>query len=120
MAFTVKSGCILVFGFLLSVGCAVPAHTENGKLGQKPETLFVGKTDGSKQCGMGDEISLEEMQAQLGSIRVYSAKKGSDGLIRVTLCGAPTGALNLYEINKSDLEAAKSMGFRLWESKETR
>jgi len=80
-------------------------------LGQK---IRVYKYDGSKQCGIGKSMPLEDMQKELGSIKVYSSANKNDGQMRVQLCGSPTGNANVYEIEKSDLEKAQKSGFKEW------
>jgi hypothetical protein len=79
----------------------------------KPATVQVAKFDGSISCGISGK-SLAEMQKQLGVIPVYSAKKLSDGLLRIAVCGIETGLFNVYEIAKTDLAKAKALGFTDW------
>ena len=76
--------------------------------------IEVFKPDGTLQCGMGSEVSLEKMAAQLraAGVEVLGSRKGSDGLMRAAVCGAETGAINLYRIPADDLEAAAAAGFR--------
>ena len=38
----------------------------------------VFKSDGSKQCGQGNVVSLEEMEKQLKEIKVYTKYKKND------------------------------------------
>lgn len=78
------------------------------------QRVFIYKPDGSKQCGEGEKIDLKAMQKELGQIEVYSAKNLHDGLMRIQMCGAPTGYNNVYEINQSDLDAALKLGFKKW------
>lgn len=78
------------------------------------DRVKVCKTDGSLQCGQGNPISLEEMQKQLKGIKVYSSLNKNDGLMRIQVCGAPTGNHNIYEIDRKDLEAALKAGFKEW------
>jgi hypothetical protein len=79
----------------------------------KPATVWVGKSDGGLQCE-NNGISITTMQSQLVGIGVYSASKQNDGLIRITLCGASAGNLNVYEIAATDLTAAIALGFSEW------
>lgn len=74
----------------------------------------VYKPDGSLQCGMGKKIDLDTMKKDLGDIKVYSSENKHDGLMRVQVCGHPTGNCNIYEINSSDLEKASQAGFKKW------
>ena len=80
----------------------------------KPKTVFVEKSDGSKQCDATSGISLADMQKQLTDMVIYSSTKKSDGLMHITLCGAETGMFNVYEIAQTDLEKAKMLGFTEW------
>lgn len=75
---------------------------------------FVYKYDGSKQCGEGKPIDLKVMAKELKGIKIYSMERKPDGLMHIQVCGAPTGYANVYEIDKSNLEAAKKMGFKEW------
>jgi hypothetical protein len=81
---------------------------------EKPTTIFVSKSDESKQCDAASGVSLSEMQTQLNEITVYSAVKKSDGLMHIALCGAETGNYNVYEIAAIDIEKATKIGFSEW------
>ncbi len=81
------------------------------------KNILVYKYDGSKQCGEGQEISLEAMSKQLRGVKVISMSKKHDGMMRIQVCGTPTGHANVYEISDNDLEKAKSFGFQLWNFK---
>lgn len=83
----------------------------------KPETVFVAKSDQSKQCDATSGVSLSEMEKELAGISIYSSEKKADGLMHITLCGAETGMFNLYEIAKTDVEKAKTFGFVEWSEK---
>lgn len=74
----------------------------------------VYRYDGTLQCGMGSRISIEEMQKELKDIPVFSTAHLNDGLMRIQLCGSPTGDANVYEIEETNLEKAKALGFREW------
>lgn len=76
--------------------------------------VFVYKPDGSLQCGMGEKIELETMKKQLKGIEVFSAVNKSDGMMRIQVCGQPTGFCNVYEIAKKDLPEALQQGFKQW------
>lgn len=78
------------------------------------EKVKIYKPDGSLQCGMGEAVSLQAMQKELGSIQVFSSANKSDGLMRIQLCGSPTGNCNVYEISKKDLAEALNAGFKEW------
>lgn len=74
----------------------------------------VYKNDGSKQCGMGVAITPKEMSKELRDrgIKVKSMKKQNDGLMRIQVCGSPTGMINVFEIQESNIKSAESAGFR--------
>lgn len=74
----------------------------------------VFKYDGSLQCGQGKQVSLSEMQKDLGNIVVFSSENKADGLMHIQACGTPTGKGNVYQIEKSQLDAALKKGFREW------
>ncbi len=78
------------------------------------DRVKVFKPDGSLQCGQGQKISLAEMQKELGSVQVFSSKNQNDGMMRIQLCGSPTGNCNVYEIDRKDLSAAQKAGFKEW------
>lgn len=78
------------------------------------DRVKVSKPDGSLQCGQGKKIAIAEMQAQLKDIKVYAAENKTDGMMRIQLCGTPTGFFNVYEIDRKDLEAALKLGFKEW------
>lgn len=78
--------------------------------------IKIYKPDGSIQCEKGTGISAAEMQKQLGDIKTYSAENKSDGLIRIQVCGTPTGNCNVYEINEADFVKAEKLGFKIWKN----
>jgi biopolymer transport protein ExbD len=74
----------------------------------------VYKADGTLQCDQGKKITLEAMSKELTGITIYKSETKHDGLMRIQLCGKPTGQNNVYEINQSDLEKALALGFKKW------
>ena len=78
------------------------------------QRAFVYKPDGSLQCGMGKKIEVETMKKELAGITVYSSENKNDGLMRIQVCGQPTGQNNVYEISASDLDKALKLGFKKW------
>lgn len=82
--------------------------------GVKTLKVKIFKADGSLQCGMGKKISLDEMQKELKGIQVFSKSNQNDGLMRIQVCGSPTGNSNVYEINQEDLDKALKLGFKQW------
>jgi hypothetical protein len=75
----------------------------------------VYKYDGSLQCDRGKEISLQDMAGELteNGIGVKASRKGSDGRMHITMCGASTGRLNVYSIATESLPRARELGFEL-------
>lgn len=78
------------------------------------QRVFVYKNDGSLQCGLGEKISLNSMQKDLGSIQVFSSANKHDGLMRIQMCGQPTGNCNIFEISLKDFDLALKAGFKKW------
>jgi hypothetical protein len=76
--------------------------------------------DGTLQCGMGEEIPLEQMADVLRAkgIRILESRKATDGLVHIAVCGASTGAINVFTIPREDLEIARELGFKLLISQE--
>ena len=76
--------------------------------------IFVYKADGSLQCGQGSKVDLKTMKKELDPIEVFSAENKHDGMMRIQVCGHPTGYSNVYEIDQKDFEAAVKAGFKKW------
>ncbi|MEA3277237.1 MAG: hypothetical protein U9Q81_18510 [Pseudomonadota bacterium] len=78
-------------------------------------TVEVYKYDGTMQCGLGHEIPLGEMAKELkaAGIEVLQSRKGTDGLTHISVCGASTGAINVYTIERDALPSARELGYRL-------
>lgn len=129
--------CTILFAGLLMVGCQNKPCREiqAEKMAQKNEKnpvalaadgksvtpttagqlkVKVFKPDGTLQCGMGSKIPLETMEKELKGIKVFSKTNQNDGLMRIQVCGAPTGQSNVYEISRTDLEKALKAGFKEW------
>ncbi len=83
------------------------------------DTLEVYKYDGTLQCKMGKEITLDQMAAELkaANIRVISKRKDTDGLMHFALCGASTGQVNVFEIPSEQFEMARRFGFVFFASR---
>ena len=77
-------------------------------------TILVAKPDGSLQCQENSGISLEKMAKDLGRLQILKQFKVNDGMMRIQVCGAPTGMYNVYEISESDLKMATDVGFEVW------
>ena len=78
------------------------------------DRVFVYKFDGGKQCGLGRVLLLKEMAKEFKGIKIHSSHKKNDGLLRVQVCGAPTGNANIYEVDKVNLEKVKKLGYKVW------
>lgn len=83
-------------------------------LNQVLDRVKIYKYDGSLQCSMGKAVPPEEMEKQLKGITVFSRENKADGMMRIQVCGTPTGRANVFEIERKDLEAAKKLGFQEW------
>lgn len=97
---------------------AMSPSTPTPGAAMKPESKLdrvkVYKADGSLQCGQGKTIPLAEMQKDLGGLKVHSSFNKNDGMMRIQVCGSPTGNCNVYEIDRKNLEAALKKGFKEW------
>jgi hypothetical protein len=80
--------------------------------GAVKDRVLVYKPDGSLQCNRGQAISTEVMAKELKGIEIFSMDNRSDGMMRVQVCGAATGRINVYEIAVKDYEKAVAMGFK--------
>ncbi len=87
---------------------------DTGMKAPQAERIKIYKFDGSLQCGQGKATPVAEMQKELGTIQVFSSQNKNDGMMRIQVCGAPTGNCNIYEIPHKDLEAAQKKGFKEW------
>lgn len=78
------------------------------------ERVRVYKANGSLQCGQGKRIDPTTMAKELKEIPVYKSSTENDGKLRIQMCGAPTGNVNVFEIDKTNLERALGFGFTEW------
>jgi hypothetical protein len=84
---------------------------------------WVWRHDGTLQCGLGSEETLDEARAQLetvigGAKVVQGEKRHLPGAI-IQLCGAPTGEVNAFELTPSGFwllfhGIVGPIGFRPW------
>ncbi|PIT98919.1 MAG: hypothetical protein COT74_11765 [Bdellovibrionales bacterium CG10_big_fil_rev_8_21_14_0_10_45_34] len=103
------SGWLWMFAIF---GCtSKPCH----EIPDPNKTIFIYKYDGSLQCGEGKPVSPQKMVKDLEGVEVKSMTSKHDGLMRLQVCGAPTGQANVYEIKPEDLEKAEKRGFREWQ-----
>lgn len=80
----------------------------------KGERVMVFKANGSLQCSQGKSTDPATMAKELKDISVYKSSVENDGKVRIQMCGAPTGNVNVFEIDKTNLERALSFGFAEW------
>ncbi len=114
----IKKGTSIYFLFLLVflVQCSSkPCVPEIFLKNKSHRVIEIYRPDGTKQCGMGEEISLESMEKELNSIGVETLdrRKGQNNLFRTVVCGAPTGKVNIYKIYSSDLKRVEPLSFKL-------
>ena len=99
-----RRSVFIFFALTFISGCG------NGETSEPSAKVF--KSRGSVQC-TGGGTAPEVMQNELiiAGIKVRSFSCGIDGLARVGVCGAPDGAINIFEIPQSSVEQAQSLGF---------
>ena len=75
-------------------------------------TVQVFRPRGSLQC-VGGGSSIDGMRRQLvdAGIEVSAATCGTDGRVYPAVCGAPDGAIGVFEIPLAQLEAAAALLF---------
>jgi len=75
-------------------------------------SVRVFKSRGSLQC-MGGGTAPEVMKNELiaAGIEVRSFSCGMDGLAYPAVCGAPDGAINIFDIPQDKITEAQSLGF---------
>jgi hypothetical protein len=74
----------------------------------------IYKFDGSLQCNQGKKVSPDDMAKELKDIPIYSRDNKHDGLMRIQLCGKPTGYCNVFEIDAEKLPQAEKLGYKKW------
>ena len=121
--FIISLVCLVLLSSCSTTSCkiedrAVPATESNEKSMTTKKDLTnrirVYKADGSQQCGTSKKIDLNTMQKELETIQVFSAENKHDGLMRIQMCGHPTGNCNVYEILTADLDTALKLGYKKW------
>lgn len=101
---------ILVF-ILPILGACASGHCRS-RNDVRTKSVFVFKADGTKQCGIGSAMSVQQMAQELAEIKIISQENKSDGKLYPMVCGAPTGKVNVYEIPEADLSKAVAAGFK--------
>jgi hypothetical protein len=75
-------------------------------------TVVVFKSLGSLQCtGGGTTLSAFEGQLMAAGIQVLAAMCGNDGMVRAAVCGAPDGAIAIFEVPASQQSSAEMLSF---------
>lgn len=99
----VKMALVITAG-LLAAGCSVSE--------EDLQQVKVFQSDASVQCE-SEGVAPAEMQKVLTSanIDVQCAQKGHTGMMHTTVCGAPTGNVNVYTIDASKIAEARTLGF---------
>lgn len=95
---------LIIAAFALFAGCGSSGAPEPG--------VKVFKSRGSAQCA-GGGAAPEVMRNELvnAAIEVWSFSCGFDGMNYPAVCGAPDGAINIFEIPQSKVSQAESLGF---------
>ncbi len=91
---------------LFLIGCA----NVDGQPGE--ESVQVYKQTGSTQCAE-DGLTITELTEQLNQaqVRILETACGTDGRMRVTVCGASDGSIVVFEIPQSEQARAAAAGF---------
>lgn len=80
--------------------------------------ISVYKSLGGIQCqGKGKSLVVIRQELLNANINVFgNGVKGDDGVARITVCGAPTGEIGIFMINKQDFKKARTLGFTQYTS----
>ncbi len=78
------------------------------------DRVWVVRSDGSQSCGLKEPQALADGEKALkdAGIASFGSSKGNDGMMHMQMCGASTGGLNGYLIQKQDLQRATALGFK--------
>lgn len=75
-------------------------------------TVRVFKSMGSVQCAEGGtDLSTFARQLEAAGLKVISSACGSDGRMRVAMCGAPDGRVAIFELSTADAQSSATLGF---------
>ena len=79
-------------------------------------SVWVLRPDGSQSCGEKEGQAIEDARPELerAGVAVLDQWHGSDGLMHILVCGAPSGQVNAFQIRAGDLSKAQAapLGFR--------
>jgi len=77
-----------------------------------PSTVSVAKSLGSLQCsGGGTTVAVLQSQLSSAGVQVLAASCGNDGNAYPALCGAPDGAIAIFDLPASQQAAAQALNF---------
>jgi hypothetical protein len=91
-----------------------PSAPAQGGQTASSDSVWITRPDGSQSCSAKSGESIEEGAEDLKSanIHVLDSKKNASPKIHNQLCGMPTGTSNAYQISRSDLAKALSLGYQ--------
>ena len=105
MTTRVLHGMIVLAAFGLSACTAAP-----GQPSEPPVRMF--KSQGSVQCsGGGTSVAALAQQLQAAGVEVISSSRGTDGRMRIAMCGAADGRIGIFEVPARNADAAAALGF---------
>lgn len=84
---------------------------------EQANRIEIYKSDGSRQC-QGGGIDPDTMAKELDGIAIFDARKDTLDRMYPSVCGGATGSVNVFTIDKADLEEAKALGFEVFEKVE--
>jgi hypothetical protein len=113
-SFIIITAVFLSLGAYAFGGKSAPSGDSTNASSSSVETVWVSRSDGSQSCATDSGQSLEQGANDLkrAHINVVSSQKGNDTKVHAQGCGLPTGHVNAYEIQKSDLAKANVLGYQ--------
>lgn len=111
---------VLLVAWFLCVWAAMGAlamgekkSDSSGSASSSSDAVWVYRKDGGTACGLNKGQTLEQGAADLtkSGAHVLDSHKANDGKMHAMACGLPTGSMNAYQISRSDLPKAVSIGF---------
>jgi hypothetical protein len=100
---------LLLFVLIFMLVSSNSAHAENND----HPSIEIYKSDGSLQCEKNSGTSVVIMKNELEEqgVNVLESRAAHDGMSYMSMCGAPTGKINIYKIRNVDQEIAEKVGF---------
>ncbi len=108
---------LLVVGLLTGCAAGHCLGSKRAPVANADVHIFVFKPEGSKQCQPTTGIPIDKAAEDLGKIEIFSRSTRADGKMHITLCGAATGRIHVFEIRAGDLAVATGTGFQVLEQK---